>query len=91
MEKLMRDTGVEDTIALEMFRRTALQSHDASSAEALALATARRWGMACMQCRQESTGRCMCRDQLLDYDRNAAKRTHFIDDQADYFNTDSNK
>lgn len=31
------------------------------------------------------------RDQLLDYDPNMAKRTHVIDDQADYFNTDSNK
>eukprot|EP00045_Choanoeca_perplexa_P017541 m.256361 g.256361 ORF g.256361 m.256361 type:complete len:624 (+) comp17564_c0_seq2:2521-4392(+) len=72
LEKLMRDTGVADTITLEMFRRTALQSHDSSSAEALALATARR-------------------DQLLDFDRNMAKRTHVIDDQADYFNTDSNK
>jgi hypothetical protein len=43
LEKLMRDTGVADTISLEMFRRTALQSHDSSSAESLALATARRY------------------------------------------------
>lgn len=42
LEKLMRDTGVLDTISVEMFRRSALHSHSSASEEALALANARR-------------------------------------------------
>eukprot|EP00043_Microstomoeca_roanoka_P014564 m.144588 g.144588 ORF g.144588 m.144588 type:complete len:614 (-) comp16045_c2_seq1:107-1948(-) len=40
----------------------------------------------------DSLARALARkDMLLDFDRNSAKRTRVIDDEADYFSTDSNK